>query len=270
MLGASTASFINVIALRYGTGLSIIKGSSACPVCNKSLKWFELIPVFSFLFLLGRCSGCKSRISFRYLVLEVLMGLFAIILFVHVFSTDYSIGLNNILVFAYYFVIFNLLLSILLYDLKHKIIPDKLIFVFAILAPVNLYISSLLDPLNILAGFILAAPFATLWFVSRGRWIGLGDAKLALGIGLFLGLSLGVASVLLAFWIGAIFSTTVLVLKKILETNVVSNTFRLNYGSLNITMKSEIPFAPFLILGLGLSFFFSIGIDKIIIFFSWF
>jgi len=198
------------------------------------------------------------------------MGSFAVLLFVHVFSTNYLFDLNNVLIFAYYFVIFNLLLLILLYDLKHKIIPDKLIFIFAILAPINLYISSLLDPLNILAGFILAVPFAALWLVSRGRWIGLGDAKLALSIGLFLGFSQGVASVLLAFWIGAIFSIVVLVLKKILEKNIVSNTFKLNYGNLNITMKSEIPFAPFLILGLGLSFFLSIGIEKIIFFFSWF
>jgi len=270
MLGASTASFINVVALRLGTGLSIIKGASACPTCNKSLKWFELVPVFSFLLLSGRCSRCKSRISPRYLVLEILMGFFAVILFINVFSSSYFYNLNNILIFAYYFFIFNLLLTILLYDLKHKIIPNRLILIFIILAPVNLFLSSALGIFDMLAGFILALPFAILWLVSSGRWIGLGDAKLALGIGLFLGISGGIASVLLAFWIGAIFSIMALIWKKILENNIVNNILGLNYSDLNITMKSEIPFAPFLILGLSISFFFSVGVEKIIFFFSWF
>ena len=99
---------------------------------------------------------------------------------------------------------------------------------------------------SFLAGFILFAFFALLWGMSKGRWMGFGDAKLALGIGWFLGITEGVAAITLAFWIGAIVGVSLLYLNK------------KKYG-----LKSSIAFGPFMILGTAISFFWG---EKIISF----
>ena len=82
-----------------------------------------------------------------------------------------------------------------------------------------------------------------MWFISKGKWIGLGDGKLALGVGFLLGISGGFSALALAFWIGTIFSIGWILLNKIL------NKKKLNLGEKQITMKSEVPFAPFIIIG---------------------
>jgi prepilin signal peptidase PulO-like enzyme (type II secretory pathway) len=154
--------------------------------------------------------------------------------------------------------LFSLLIVIVVYDMRHKIIPDTLSYLYACIAFVSLFINySFVGKIFILpslwallAGPILALPFALIWLFSRGRWMGLGDAKLLLGIGWMLGLSQGLASLILAFWSGAIVSIVLLVLR-----------YR------GITFKSEIPFAPFLIFGVVLVFFFTLDIFSII---SWF
>ena len=154
--------------------------------------------------------------------------------------------------------IWTILLGITVYDLRHKIIPDSFSFSLAILAgtllllkwkfglipayyiPFLNYVPSWID---FAAGPLLAIPFALLWFFSGGRAMGLGDAKLALGLGWFLGFSYGVTSVILAFWVAFFPSLALLLLRK-----------------KNFTMKSEIPFAPFLVIGAFLTYTFGIDI----------
>jgi leader peptidase (prepilin peptidase)/N-methyltransferase len=104
--------------------------------------------------------------------------------------------------------------------------------------------------LDIFSGLILFAFFAFLWLVSSGKWMGFGDAKLALGVGWLLGLSGGIMAIMLAFWIGAIVSLSLMGLQK------------LNLSHLGLTIKSEIPFAPFIILGLFLEFFTNWGASQ--------
>jgi prepilin signal peptidase PulO-like enzyme (type II secretory pathway) len=100
---------------------------------------------------------------------------------------------------------------------------------------------------NILAGPVLALPFATLWLVSGGKWMGLGDAKLALPMGWILGIALGFSAIIIAFWIGAAVGIILILSEKITRRG-------------NLSMKSEIPFAPFLILGLTIVYFTGINI----------
>ena len=100
------------------------------------------------------------------------------------------------------------------------------------------------------AGPILAFPFVFLWIISQGRWLGLGDAKLALGIGWFLGLVKGSSAIILGVWAGAFVGLLLISLSKI------NNSKRLSFLTKNFTIKSELPFAPFLILGATLVFFF--------------
>lgn len=244
VLGTIIGSFLNVIILRFNTKSTIL-GRSLCFSCGKKLNWYELIPIVSFFFLSARCLGCKSKISYQYPLVELGTGF----LFLGVYLkwvTDFSLIIPLIVV--------SLLTIIFVYDIHHKIIPNSIVYTFILISfiqmflkfePFSFYIPNTLD---LLAGPILFFPFFALWFFSKGRWIGLGDAKLALGIGWMLGLMNGFSAIVFAFWIGAIVSVMLVLFSKI-------NT--LNWG---LNMKSEIPFAPFLIIGFLFVFFSDINI----------
>ena len=155
--------------------------------------------------------------------------------------------------YAFYATIFSLLIVIAVYDLKHKIIPDSMVFTFSILAFLSLFFIhtenialisgfSLHHPslLQIFSGLILASPFALLWLVSSGKWMGFGDVKLIFGIGYFLALGSALSAVALAFWTGALFGIGLILFQK------------------NSGMKTEIPFALYLFLGTLVSFIFNL------------
>jgi len=239
ILGTIIGSFLNVVILRYNTGMSI-NGRSGCFCCGKVLEWYELVPVLSFIFLAAKCSKCKARMSWQYPLVELCTGLLFVGLFV-------DLGISFSFVFAC--VVWSLLMVITVYDIRHKIIPDGLVFTFVALGLIRLFteypIHDLLrfHLLDLLAGPILFVPFFLIWFVSKGTWMGFGDAKLALGIGFFLGLSGGISAIILGFWIGAVLSLLWMAAAAILHKHIPG-------------MKTEIPFAPYLILGMLVVFFF--------------
>jgi prepilin signal peptidase PulO-like enzyme (type II secretory pathway) len=219
--------------------------------CGKTLAWYELVPVFSFLIQGGRCRQCKSKLSWQYPAVELLTAL--VFLATAYRFVDATFTPSVIASMVSMFVAWALLVIILVYDIKHKIIPDGIVYTFAALGLLNIFlvhqnIFSQEFYIAFMAGPILFLPFFLLWLVSHGRWIGLGDAKLALGIGWMLGLGLGVSAIVLAFWIGAAVSILLLVIA------------RLNKKLKHLTMKSEIPFAPYLILGFAVAYFFSIDV----------
>lgn len=253
IFGTIIGSFLNVLVLRYGTSLSIVHGCSRCFSCSKELHWYELIPLFSFMMLGGKCLGCNSKISYQYPLVEFITGLIFL-------GTFWVIGLTPIL--PIYLLTVSVLIAMAVYDFKHKIIPDGMVFVFSILALIILFIKNgasfqilfsngLLD---LLAGPILFLFFATLWFMGRGKWMGFGDAKLALGVGWMLGFSGGIFAIILAFWIGAAVSLIILGLEK------------LKLSKLKLSFKSEIPFAPFIILSLFIQLMTTWSLHNIIYF----
>lgn len=233
IFGAIIGSFLNVVILRLGTGAGF-GGRSYCFSCRADLKWYELIPILSFFFQRGHCRTCYGRISWQYPVVEMLTGL--------IFVLVYSLLSTNYLLVLYYWLVFSLLIVISVYDFRHKIIPNKLVYVFIIF--------SLFSPAFEIFGAVLFLPFFLLWLASKGRAMGLGDAKLALGIGLLLGLSQGVVALLISFWIGAIFGIILLIAKK------------------GAGLKTKIPFGPFLALAAFLVFIFKIDFNAIIQFFT--
>jgi prepilin signal peptidase PulO-like enzyme (type II secretory pathway) len=248
IFGAAIGSFLNVVALRYNTGFTV-GGRSECFSCGKTLRWFELVPILSFIILRGKCARCKSKISFQYPVVEFLTG----ILFALIWSEGYPF---------YYTLLLALITSILMvigvYDVKHTIIPDALVYSFIALS----FIKLLLDNggalfsgagiTGLLAGPALFLPFFLLWFMSKGRWMGFGDAKLAFGMGWMLGLLPGISAIIFAFWIGAIAGLLMLLLKRVSRMSVHNRGLFLILK--NLTIKSEIPFAPFLILAVYIVF----------------
>ena len=243
VLGTLIGSFLNVVALRYNTGMTL-RGRSKCFSCGKNLSWHELIPLFSFLIQLGRCKKCKSKISWQYPVIELLAGVLFVFIFIAFPPTTLQASFNTL----FYIFITCLLLIMTIYDVKHKIIPDSLVYTFAFLALARLFISPELGFIipsfpSLLCGPILALPFALLFLLSRGTWMGLGDAKLVLGIGWTLGIVAGISAIILAFWIGAVASVVWMYI-----------VFR------KIKSRYEIPFGPYLILGMYLVLLFGIRI----------
>lgn len=227
VLGLIVGSFLNVVGLRYRSGRGV-GGRSECPHCGKSLKWWELVPIVSFLALRGRCSACRSRISWQYPAVELFTGLiFATLSFV-------------------YWPAFCFYIVILIYDLRHKIIPDSLVYASVVYAVVVRFFFLPSSALDWLAGPALLAVFALGWYLSKGRALGFGDGKLALSLGLLLGAAQGLSAVVMAFWIGALITGSLVL-----------------YGKKSLTMKSEVPFAPFLILGAWVALFYHLDLFHI-------
>lgn len=273
-LGTIIGSFLNVVILRFNTGQSIFgpRERSRCFSCGKQLAWWELVPVVSFFLLRGRCSVCKSRISWQYPAVELITGCVFVLLAARLLfpSGPFSAG-----AFLYGAAIASVLIVITFYDLKHKIIPNAFVYSFIVVALARVFfmtgsfvipsVATLLS-LDVLAGPIFYAAFGLLWLVSRGRWIGFGDAKLVLGIGFLLGAAQGLSALVLAFWIGALVGIVLLVFRVLAQKNIVPLA-RLPLSLRNLTMKSEIPFAPFLILGTAVAFFCTVDIFGISNFF---
>ena len=235
IFGTIIGSFLNVVSLRFNTGVGI-NGRSKCMSCGETLTWKELVPLFSFLVQKGACNKCKSKISWQYPLVEFIAGGIFVLIFLAFPPTDPLTTFVTVL----QMVIACMLLVITVYDVKHKIIPDQFSYTFSGLALVGLFVGGVSwfhvpSMSALLAGPVLAAPFALMWLVSKGTWMGLGDAKLALGIGWLLGVSAGINAIILAFWIGAVLS--------VLWLFVVYKKFK---------SKTEIPFGPYLILGMYL------------------
>jgi len=257
IFGTIVGSFLNVLILRYNTGISAIKGRSFCFSCGKKLGPLELIPILSFILQKGKCAGCQSKISWQYPVVEGLTGLLFVGVIIKYFGLS-GLVFNPESVFIC-LATMAVLIAITVYDIKHKIIPDGLVITFSILALLKIltdyfFLSVTPEELKVhmiwflVAGPVLALPLFIIWLVSRGQWMGLGDPKLVLGVGWFLGPVLGLSAVILAFWTGALYGIILLILSKF------------NWHGLKIDRKSEVPFAPFIILGFILVFFFNIDI----------
>ncbi len=237
IFGAIIGSFLNVLILRHNTGKSL-SGRSGCLVCGEGLGILELIPIFSYLYQGGKCTKCKSKISKQYILVEFATA----ILFTLVAWFSYSYQLT-------FFITILLLLAMSIvvilatYDFKHTILPDKYVYTFILISIITVY---LMEPnmyilgWQLIGGLTTALPIFTLWFFSRGKAMGFGDVKLAVGIGIFLGIYLGLSAVWYAFMLGAIYGLVLMSFKK-------------------VGFKSEVAFGPFLILGFLITLFTQVG-----------
>lgn len=227
-LGAILGSFLNALLFRYNTGFSVLRGRSRCMHCGHTLVAIDLVPVLSYVALGGRCRYCRSRISPQYPLVEAAAALLSIGLYLH--NPDP-------LVFSVSLLFWLTLLFVVVYDLRHKIIPWSALGLLFVLACVSFYLRGDFGVLAILAGPLLALPLALISLVSGGRAMGWGDSLLEISLGLYLGATVGLTAFVLGFWIGATVGIVLLVAVK------------------RYTMKSEVPFAPFLIAGAAVAYF---------------
>lgn len=222
LFGLSIGSFLNASLYRMKLKKSVFKGRSSCPHCSHVLSWKDLIPIVSFLFLLGKCRYCSKPISFQYPAVELGTGLLFVLI-------AYVVA-GSVLSLTLYWILASFLIFIFVYDLKHFLIPD--IVVYPAIATAFLYrllvAGELLSALG--SALVATAFFLALFLVSKGRWMGFGDVKLALFMGLFLSWPVVLVAFFVAFFVGGFVGTILILLKK-------------------KGLKSEIPFGPFLVFG---------------------
>jgi leader peptidase (prepilin peptidase)/N-methyltransferase len=232
ILGSAVGSFLNCVIYRLETGESFLKGRSYCPHCKHVLSWKDLIPIFSFLILKGKCRYCKKKISFQYPLVELLTGIL-FVLAIPIYEALTSIDL------IFYWVLTSFLIIIFVFDLKHYLIPDKVIYPAIAITFLNQVLTYNIQHLtsNLMLGILPSLFFLAIILISHETWMGFGDFKLSILMGLTLGWPKILVALFFAFLSGAIVGLILILLKR-------------------KTMKSQIPFAPFLVSGTFFAMFF--------------
>ena len=241
IFGLIIGSFLNAVVYRLN-GVESLLERSHCPKCKKKIRWFDNIPLLSFILLSAKCRDCGEKISWQYPLVELTTGIvFALIGNYFFFSFDSASWFLT----AYYLVIFSLLLIVFVYDLQYMEIPMIIVWAGIILSMVyflsvdwqNFHIAASILDLKIASG-ILGGLVAFLFFFglaaySKETWMGYGDAYIGMLAGIIVGWPNVIWMLMLSFTIGAIISVGLIFFRK-------------------KTMKSQIPFAPFLIAGVFL------------------
>ena len=220
ILGLVIGSFLNVVIFRVDNLKTIVNSRSYCPSCKHTLGWLDLIPLFSFIFLGGKCRYCKNKISIQYPLVELGMGLVYVLLF---FQSGLTLAL------AYYLIIFSILCVVFVYDLKTQYVIESFVWAALILSLLGSWYFGGLGFWNMILGGLIGGGIpAILVGVSREKWMGAGDIKIGLILGLILGYPVAIFGIFLAFILGSI-------------AGLIYMKFA------NKTIKDSLPFAPFLI-----------------------
>ena len=239
IFGLCFGSFLNALIYRLHEKKTLLD-RSVCPFCQHKLSWFENIPLFSFIFLKGKCQYCQRPISIQYPLNELLMGIFFVISFNYqnLFSgIRINTSLPDSVSSCFYAFIFFALLFIFTYDLKYQEIEFWVVWPAIALSffynflnkqPLN----SLLISMAVGAGFFLAQ-----YLLTKGKGIGLGDVWIGLFLGSLFSLKILIVALFLSYVIGAIFCLLLLIFKK-------------------AKLKTKIPLAPFLVIGSLVAIFF--------------
>ncbi len=212
VLGAIFGSFLNCLIYRINEEKTVL-GRSFCTNCNTTLRFFDLVPIFSYIFLLGRCRYCKSKFSIEHVLVEFILGTLFAFGYWFFFMSSFWIFGNLIFSYIFYLLLLLLLSFIFIYDLKYYLIVDVVAY-FGIFVSLifNIFIHK--DFYEMLYGLILGLCFFGLqYLISRGRWLGSGDIILGCFMGVLLGLKISIVALFLTYFLGAIISILLLLLK---------------------------------------------------------
>ena len=228
-LGACLGSFANVCIYRLPKNKQIVSGRSFCPKCKKKINWYDNLPLISFIILNSKCRNCKRVISSRYFIVELITGISFLLIYLN-FKNPYTIIFLSILSL--------ILIMIFFIDLENFIIPDSLNFIVMGLALLKNFLpnfdTSLIHEINqsIIGGMV---GYLSIWLIiylyktfKKIDGMGFGDAKLMAGIGLLFGWQSIPFILFVSSILGLIFVVPSLIKKQ-------------------KTMKTEIPFGPFII-----------------------
>jgi len=243
ILGLIIGSFVGVVIHRLPKGEQFVSGRSRCPDCGHALRWYDLAPVLSFLVLLGRCRYCRNKISWSYPAIEICSGIIVAVSFL--FLSPFGLAYWLFWVF-----ILELFLILAFIDLRHFILADSVMAVllaafacYEILGGKVAGAGSIFSFGNLAGAVILFLVFFLVWSFSSGKWIGLGDAKLAGLLGLVFG-----------FW------NSVFILYLAVVIGVAAGLTLILSGRGNL--KTKLPFGAFICFSAIVSPLFSYGISE--------
>jgi leader peptidase (prepilin peptidase)/N-methyltransferase len=226
LYGIVIGSFMNVIIYRLPRKIPFVSGRSVCTSCSYTLKYYDLIPVLSFILLKGKCRNCGEKISWQYIVVELLTGLLYLAAYHQYGLTLYSFG---------WYIALPVLIAIAFIDAEHRIIPDSLNIALAVAGLLMLlsgYGATITS--RVIGIFSVSVPFLIVAMVSKGGAMGGGDIKLVAASGLCLGWQMN----LIAVFIGSLVGSVAMIISMM-------------RGKAN--RKSQVPFGPWLSLGIVIS-----------------
>jgi len=234
IIGACIGSFLNVCIYRIPENNSIITPGSFCPACKKGIPFYCNIPVLSYLFLKGRCKFCHKPISIRYPIIEILAGMFAVVLF-------YKFGIGQVMV--YWFIFTSVLITISFIDIDHQIIPDVISLPGILVFASSFYFLPEMTLKNTLLGIVagggsLYAVAFLYYLLKKQEGMGGGDIKLLAMIGAAIGIKGVFFTIFAGSLLGTFFGLLIMIYTKIADS------------------KLKIPFGPFLSMGAILYIFF--------------
>ena len=249
--GTIIGSFLSVLIYRIKHGKKgIVTGRSICTHCKKPLKFRYLVPLLSWLLLRGKCGYCDKKISSHYMLIELMTGLIFAAVFLNwnfleiTASTinprilSFGIDWHMLQIFSLNILVYTLLAAIFFYDLLYKEIPDSLSITAIAIALAGGLAFDEPSIISMTIGALAIGGFFLVQFVlSKGKWIGGGDIRLGVLMGVFLGFEKGLLALVLAYFIGALVSISLLLQKK-------------------VNRKSEVAFGPFLIIGILIASFY--------------
>lgn len=242
LIGAAMGSFALATVWRLHKGRDFLRERSECENCHHLLGVTDLLPVISWLWLRGRCRYCKKKISPDHFLIEVALGCLFIVSFlwwpVHLAGEQW-------ILFAFWLSYLVGAAMLFMYDLRWQLLPDRILFPLIGIALLGLLYNAVIitEDLSLIleaaAGIgVLAGFFGLLYAVSGGRWIGFGDVKLGVFMGLVLGMPASLVALVGSYYVAIIVVLPLLLIKK-------------------VTKKSYVPFGPFLLVSFFLSYFLS-------------
>ena len=250
LISLCIGSFLNVLIYRLPIKESLTKKNSHCPKCGHMLKWYENIPLLSYIIQRGRCRGCKELISIQYPIIEMLSVCVFVIAYIR-----FGLSIETFL----FTLLLQMFIVVFMIDMKHQIIPDSINVIILILGLISLIIphSSInqlysINYVDKIIGFLVALSLLLLFLVLEKvlnkELMGGGDLKLFFGVGLFMGWQL----LLLGIFFAAVIALITEMLKKVIKSEKFLN--------------KVIPFGPYLVLGFALVYVF--GLDIICLYLS--
>lgn len=257
LLTTAIGSFINVVIYRLPLKMNLAKPGSHCPKCNAPIKWYDNIPVISFIVLKGRCRYCKEKISPRYILVELMTGICSTLIFIR-------FGLSMLSLFG--IIMFLLLVSLSFIDIERMIIPDSIIIIMLILAILSIFFNNIsydnceiiIDYKSKLIGLGVSVGIGLVIFLmeklTHRDLMGGGDLKLLCVASLFLGWQL----MLIALAIASVSSCFVQLPMRIYKNKKNKNSFE------NMDEESEFfPFGPYLAMGIMISYLFGLNMIEL-------
>jgi leader peptidase (prepilin peptidase) / N-methyltransferase len=233
IMGLIFGSFLNVIIHRLKHGGKIMNSRSICPHCKKILKARDLIPVISFIILRGNCRYCSKKISWQYPLVELVTAILFLLVFLAIGTIAWPLIVRNLFVVLVLVVVF--MYDFLYYQILDKVMIPAIVVVLAF----NLWLGVTWQSM-LIGGLVGLLFFLIQFLVSKGKWIGDGDLRFGLFMGVLLGWPVVLVGIFLSYIIGAVISIFLLLGKvKKAGSQIPLGTF-LSIGTLVSLLYGEV------------------------------